>query len=102
MEKSKERYQADKELEEICARVRDEFRTGDYQEGRRLLIRAMEAFPESPKPHNLMGILLEKERNHVQAMKHFRIAYALDPSYEPARHNLELYGGINPLGQEEY
>ena len=35
--------------------------------------------PHCAIPHNLMGILLEKESNHVLAMKHFRAAYALDP-----------------------
>ena len=36
--------------------------------------------PHGAVPHNLMGILLEKESNHVLAMKHFRAAYALDPT----------------------
>ena len=45
--------------------------------------------PHCAIPHNLMGILLEKEANHVLAMKHFRAAYALDPTYIPARYNME-------------
>ena len=36
--------------------------------------------PHCAIPHNLMWILLEKESNHVLAMKHFRAAYALDPN----------------------
>ena len=48
--------------------------------------------PHSAIPHNLMGILMEKENNHVLAMKHFRAAYALDPTYIPARYNMEQYG----------
>lgn len=47
--------------------------------------KAMGEYPHSPEPHNLMGIVLEKENEHVEAMKHFRAAWALDPTYLPAR-----------------
>ena len=50
-------------------------------------------------PHNLMGILLEKESNHLLAMKHFRAAYALDPTYVPARYNMEQYAQMYPTGK---
>ena len=58
--------------------------------------------PHSEIPHNLMGILMEKENNHVQAMKHFRAAYALDPTYIPARYNMEQYGNMYPFGRCAY
>lgn len=53
---------------------------------------AMAENPHGAIPHNLMGILMEKESNHVLAMKHFCAAYALDPTYVPARYNMEQYG----------
>ena len=53
---------------------------------------AMAENPHCAIPHNLMGILMEKESNHILAMKHFRAAYALDPTYVPARYNMEQYG----------
>lgn len=65
-----------------------------YEECEREIINAMVKNPHSPIPHNLMGILMERENNHISAMKHFRAAYALDPSYIPARHNIEEYGKI--------
>lgn len=52
---------------------------------------AMAENPHCAIPHKLMWILLEKESNHVLAMKHFRAAYALDPTYVPARYNMEQY-----------
>ena len=55
--------------------------------------------PHCAIPHNLMGILLEKESNHVLAMKHFRAAYALDPTYVPARYNMEQYAQMYPTGK---
>jgi Flp pilus assembly protein TadD len=63
-----------------------------------LLVKAIGKYPHAPEPHNLMGIWLERNRNHILAMKHFRAAWSLDPTYLPARHNLELYGTFSPKG----
>ena len=38
----------------------------------------------------------------VLAMKHFRAAYALDPTYIPARYNMEQYGNMCPSGRCAY
>ena len=46
-----------------------------------------------------MGIVLEKENEHVEAMKHFRAAWALDPTYLPARVNMEQYAGFSTVGR---
>lgn len=54
----------------------------------------MRDYPHAPHPHNLMGILLEKQGNHLSAMKHFRAAWALDPTYLPCRINLDRYGSF--------
>lgn len=52
----------------------------------------MSKYPHAPQTHNLMGIILEKKEEHAAAMKHFRAALALDPTYYPAKHNLDMYG----------
>ena len=57
----------------------------------------MAADPHSAICHNLMGILMENENEHVLAMKHFRAAYALDSTYIPARLNMEIFGQDYPL-----
>ena len=57
--------------------------------------RAMAAAPHDAQPHNLMGIIAESRNDHVQAMKHFRAAWALDPTYLPARINMERYGSFS-------
>lgn len=54
-----------------------------------------EAAPHEAQPHNLMGIIMERENDHVQAMKHFRAAWALDPTFVPARINMERYGSFS-------
>ena len=56
---------------------------------------AMAAAPHDAQPHNLMGIIAESRNDHVQAMKHFRAAWALDPTYRPARINMERYGSFS-------
>lgn len=58
--------------------------------------------PHSAIPHNLIGILLEKQNMHLLAMKHFRTACALEPTYAPSRLNLERYGKFCSSGDGIY
>lgn len=44
--------------------------------------------PERPEAFNLLGVLYELSGDHNQAMKHYRVALDLDPTYEPARLNM--------------
>lgn len=44
---------------------------------------------DAPEPHNLRGILCEISGDDQAARKHYRAAYALDPTYKPACRNLE-------------
>lgn len=67
---------------------------GKYSEAIALVSESMQRYPHSPEPHNLMGIIMEVQHNHVAAMKHFRAAWALDPTYTPAQYNLETYGTL--------
>lgn len=65
---------------------------GDFEQADKSIVQAMAENPHDAIPHNLMGILLEHENEHTLAMKHFRAAWALDPSFRPARFNLDKYG----------
>lgn len=87
------------ELEELCATVRSLVSDGDYELCTRLICQAMECFPHAPHPHNLLGIVLENTGDHLTAMKHFRAAWALDPTYLPASHNLNTYGTFFSSGR---
>ena len=62
-----------------------------YKECEVLICTAMFEHPHDAIPHNLMGLLLEKENYHVEAMKHFSAAYALDPTYQPSSWNMECF-----------
>ena len=76
----------------LCDTVRKLVGQKKFEECEALIREAMGKYPHAPQPHNLIGILLEKQGDHLTAMKHFRAAWALDPAYIPARCNLENYG----------
>lgn len=75
-------------LEDRCRTMMNQH---EYKKCEKELGKEMQKNPHSAIPHNLMGILMERENNHVLAMKHFRAACELDPTYIPARYNLEQY-----------
>ncbi|MGI6169683.1 MAG: hypothetical protein ACOYI4_08300 [Christensenellales bacterium] len=82
------------ELSQLCGKVRALVKDRNYEECTRLIREAMRDYPHAPDPHNLMGIVLEKQENRLAAMKHFRAAWALDPTYLPCRVNLSRYGSF--------
>lgn len=91
-----------KELNALCTSVRRLALAGEYRECERLISEAMSKYPHAAEPHNLFGVILEKEDDHIAAMKHFRAAWALNPSYLPARQNLESFGTFFSQGRTAY
>lgn len=72
------------------------------EDAREKICEAMKEYPNAAQPHNLFGILMEKQGNHIAAMKHFRAAWALDPAFLPARKNMENYGSFTTPGAPAY
>ncbi|WP_312503827.1 hypothetical protein [Lacrimispora sp.] len=91
-----------KELNALCTSVRSLALAGEYRECERLISDAIGKYPHAAEPHNLFGVILEKEGDHIAAMKHFRAAWALDPSYLPARQNLDSFGTFFSRGRTAY
>lgn len=79
-------------LTSLCEQVKNMIKENKYENCYKLIVEEMKSFPHAPQPHNLLGMLLERQGKHLLAMKHFRAAWALDPTYLPSRHNLEVYG----------
>src|SRR6056297_585061 len=50
---------------------------------------------EKPEPFNLLGVIYELKNKQSEAMKMYRAAIALDPSYKPANDNLNRAGNLN-------
>ena len=68
----------------------------DYEEAYQYIIDACSTDPNSPEPHNLLGIWYEFKGNNDLARKHYRVAYVLDPTYKPASENLERVSTMFP------
>ena len=76
------------EIDQLCSSVRSYIMDGDYESGLDMICKSMAGYPDSPQPHNLLAIVLEKTGKHCSALKHFQAALALDPEYQPAKYNL--------------
>lgn len=100
--KTQEITREKEELQFLCDSVREGVHHAEYEKCEEIIAEAMSRFPHAPEPHNLMGIVLEKEGNHVAAMKHFRASWALDPVYRPTRENLETFGTFFSRGKCMY
>ena len=86
-------------LEILCTQVRESVAAGQIESCIPVVHNAMAQFPDAPQPHNLLGILLEKMGNHSSAMRHFRAAWALDPTYAPAEENMKTYATFSSKGR---
>lgn len=62
---------------------------GNYEKAERVVSLAFELNNNSPKVHNILGIIAEAKRDKNLATSHFRAALNLDASYRPAIKNLE-------------
>lgn len=89
-------------LYKLSKKVRHLAEKGKLEECKRLVCPLMSEYPDYAQPHNLYGVLLEIQKDHIGAMKHFRAAAALDPTYMPARNNLEYFGSFTPRGHMAY
>lgn len=49
---------------------------------------AIAEYPTRPEAFNLLGAIQEINGNRYDAMRHYRVALDLDPTYTPARYNL--------------
>lgn len=65
------------------------FQEKNFLKAKYIIQKSLSLSPESPIPHNLLGITCEYERDFTRAQNHYRAALALDPTYNPAQMNLE-------------
>ncbi len=62
---------------------------GNYKRAKKTLDLAFKIKNDSPKIHNILGIIAEIQKSKALAAKHYRAALGLDASYKPAIKNLE-------------
>lgn len=70
----------------------DSINNSRFAEAEQYIKAAMGLNMTAPQPHNLFGILLEYKGDRLRAMKHYRAATDLDPTYMPAKNNLYRIG----------
>jgi Flp pilus assembly protein TadD len=64
-------------------------RTKDLPKAKTSISETIALHMDAPEPQNLLGILYELLGDYQSARKHYRAAYALDPTYKPCCRNLE-------------
>lgn len=76
-------------FEEYISFAKKMFQEKNFLKAKYIIQKSLSLSPESPIPHNLLGIICEYERDFTRAQNHYRAALALDPTYNPAQMNLE-------------
>lgn len=84
------------EFDQLLQEATDKLKNNDMEEAYKYIMNACEADPNSPQPHNLLGIWYEFRGMSDLARKHYRVAYVLDPTYKPASENLERISTLFP------
>lgn len=78
----------------LSSKVKELIKAKRFNECFQLISEAMKENPHAAEPHNLMGMLMEEQGKLSEAMKHFRASWDLDPTYLPARYNMEIFGSF--------
>jgi len=91
-----------KSYKSIIKKAADYIKSRNYLAAKEYIRKALIEDYHAPEPQNLIGIISELSGDCILACKHYRAANALDPTYEPAAHNLERITSFNYfIGQEE-
>ena len=93
---NKNNKEFDKFMDSLGENVKEYLATGKFDDCEKAIYNAMYKYPHAAAPHNLLGIFLEKTGDHIEAMRHFRAACDLEPTYKPAEQNLIVFGTFCP------
>ncbi len=84
----------DNEIKQLTKDIKQLALAKEYEKCEEKLSQAMYKYPHRSEPHNLWGVIFMLKGDKVNAMKHFRASYALDPTYEVANYNLFKLGSF--------
>jgi len=76
-------------FEEQLAMARGHIRSRLFDAAQECLRKAAALVPDRPETANLLGAVHELLEDRSEAVKHYRAAYWLAPSYAPSRRNIE-------------
>lgn len=74
----------------------NQFRTGEYYSALTSFQQSVNLNPQSPEAHNALGLAERKTGNEALAVAEFNRALQLDPSFTPAKNNLETLTTATP------
>jgi Tfp pilus assembly protein PilF len=98
----KKRKSSEAEFHKHLIEAAEKLRNKDFEKSYELIIAALSENPEAPEPHNLLGIWYELNQDIKVALKHYRAAYSLDPTYTPACKNIERICTNTPYWDTSY
>ncbi len=75
--------------EEYIEAAKKTISEGDLDKAAGFVKEAAKADPTKPEAQNLLGAILEMKGDWLAALKNYRAALALDPTYKPADQNVE-------------
>lgn len=78
-----------RDYEREVSDARKSIREADFDVALGHLRRATDRNPSRPEAFNLIGAIHELRHNRAEAQRHYRLAVDLDPTYGPAKENLE-------------
>lgn len=76
----------------------DAIRNDQLGEGDACLRQALAFDYSRPEAFNALGFLMEKQGNRLKAQDYYRVALSLDPTFIPARNNLDRSVGLSEAG----
>ncbi len=79
-----------------------ELRCKNFTPAYEQIVEAMHIYPDAPQPHNLLGIWFELKGDGVMARRHYRAAYSLDPTFQPACKNIERICSFENFNSYEF
>jgi DNA-binding response OmpR family regulator len=71
----------------------------DFRAARETIRKAIAADPAQPEAYNLLGALLEIKGDWLEGQKFYRAALDIDPTFPPARANLNRTTSLNKFGK---
>ena len=73
-----------------------------FPSARETVQKAIAADPAHPEAYNLFGTLLEINGDWLEAQKFYRAALDIDPTFKPARANLDRTASFDKLGHIDF
>lgn len=82
-------FSVSNDYDELITLARQAAQQFDFDQARQLIGEALKLAPERPEGLTLLGQITEHLGDCLEALKLYRAAYSLDPTYQPAQENLD-------------